>query len=77
LLRLACNACIGLGLPGTLPGTLWPVLRLDYGLPAAGLGMLLPATALGTIAASLLAGRAIQRLGLGRWAGRRRRRSPR
>jgi fucose permease len=65
LLLLAYVAFVGLGLPDPLPGALWPVLRVDYGLPAAWLGMLLLATSLGTMAASVLAGRFIQHLGLG------------
>ncbi|RAI58931.1 MFS transporter [Roseicella frigidaeris] len=65
LLALAYIAFIGLGLPDPLPGTLWPVLRLDYGRPEAALGLLLLAVSGGTMAASLLAGRAIARLGIG------------
>ncbi|MCO6415118.1 MFS transporter [Siccirubricoccus sp. KC 17139] len=65
LLLLAYLAFIGLGLPDTLPGTLWPVLRADYGAPQAALGLLLAATATGTFTASLLAGQLIAALGIG------------
>lgn len=65
LLLIAYLAFIGLGLPDPLPGTLWPVLRLDYGLPTEGLGLVLAGTASGYIAASLLAGRAMQAWGIG------------
>ncbi|NOG74093.1 sugar MFS transporter [Roseicella sp. DB1501] len=65
LLVLAYIAFIGLGLPDPLPGTLWPVLRLDYGRPEAALGLLLLAVSGGTMAASLLAGRAMAAFGTG------------
>ncbi|MCB4822900.1 MFS transporter [Roseicella aerolata] len=65
LLVFAYIAFIGLGLPDPLPGTLWPVLRPDYGQPAAALGALLLAVSAGTMAASILAGRAIATLGTG------------
>jgi fucose permease len=65
LLVLAYIAFIGLGLPDPLPGTLWPVLRPDYGRPEAALGLLLLAVSGGTMAASLLAGRAMAAFGTG------------
>src|SRR3954451_8396552 len=65
LLLLAYLAFIGLGLPDTLPGALWPVVRPDYRLPAAALGALLAATSAGTMVASLCAGRLIGALGIG------------
>ncbi|WP_149541295.1 MFS transporter [Siccirubricoccus phaeus] len=65
LLLLAYLAFIGLGLPDTMPGALWPVLRADYAAPHAALGLLLAATSTGTFTASLLAGRLIAALGIG------------
>lgn len=65
LLAFAYVAFIGLGLPDPLPGTLWPVLRPDYGQPVAALGALLLAVSAGTMAASILSGRAIAAFGTG------------
>ncbi|TDH64297.1 MFS transporter [Dankookia rubra] len=65
LLAFAYVAFIGLGLPDPLPGTLWPVLRLDYGQPVAALGALLLAVSAGTMVASILSGRAIAAFGTG------------
>ncbi|MFC7477006.1 MFS transporter [Dankookia sp. GCM10030260] len=65
LLVFAYIAFIGLGLPDPLPGTLWPVLRPDYGRPVAALGALLLAVSAGTMAASILSGRAIAAFGTG------------
>jgi fucose permease len=65
LLALAYLAFIGLGLPDPLPGTLWPEVGPDYGLPNAALGLVLAGLAAGYIVAGLLAGRAIAAIGVG------------
>ncbi len=65
LLAFAYLAFIGLGLPDPLPGTLWPELRPEFGLNNAALGLSLAGLSLGYITAGLLAGRAIEALGLG------------
>jgi fucose permease len=65
LLALAFLAFIGLGLPDPLPGALWPELRPHYGLPHAALGLALAAMAAGYMMASILAGHAMLRLGIG------------
>ncbi|MFZ4410756.1 MAG: MFS transporter, partial [Paracraurococcus sp.] len=65
LLAFAYIAFIGLGLPDPLPGTLWPGLRGAYGQPVAALGALLLAVSAGTMAASILSGRAIAAFGTG------------
>jgi fucose permease len=65
LLALAYLAFIGLGLPDPLPGTLWPEVGPAYGLPNAGLGLLLAGLSVGYILAGLLAGRIIGALGIG------------
>ena len=65
LLALAYLAFIGLGLPDPLPGTLWPEVAPDYGLPNAALGLVLAGLAVGYIAAGLLAGRIIAAIGVG------------
>lgn len=65
LLALAFLAFVGLGLPDPLPGALWPALRPHYGLPQAALGLILAAMASGYLVASIMAGRAMLRLGVG------------
>src|SRR3954470_19451608 len=65
LLAFAYIAFVGLGLPDPLPGTLWPVLRPDYGQPVAALGALLLAVSAGTMAASILSAGAIAAFGTG------------
>ncbi|MDO9707055.1 MFS transporter [Paracraurococcus lichenis] len=65
LLAFAYIAFIGLGLPDPLPGTLWPAMHAAYGLPVGALGALLLAVSAGTMAASILAGRAIAAFGTG------------
>jgi fucose permease len=64
LLILAFLAFIGLGLPASLPGTVWPELRPHFDVPHAALGLLLAARAAGHLAAAILAGRALQWLGI-------------
>ncbi len=65
LLALAFLAFIGLGLPDPLPGSLWPELRPFYGVPNAGLGLVLAGLAVGYVTAGLTAGWLIARLGIG------------
>jgi fucose permease len=65
VLAIAYLAFIGLGLPDPLPGTLWPAVRVFYGLPVAALGMVLAVATCGSFAASMLAGRAVAALGVG------------
>ena len=65
LLLLAFLAFIGLGLPDPLPGSLWPETRPHYGVPNAGLGLVLAGVAFGYVAAGLLTGRLVAWLGLG------------
>jgi fucose permease len=64
LLVLAFLAFTGLGLPASLPGTLWPELRPHYAVPHAALGLVLAARAAGHLAASVLTGRALQAMGM-------------
>ncbi|WP_137180655.1 sugar MFS transporter [Roseomonas sp. AR75] len=65
LLALAYLAFVGLGLPDPLPGALWPEVAPAYGLPNAGLGLVLAGLSAGYILAGLLAGRIIGVLGIG------------
>lgn len=65
LLALAFLAFIGLGLPDPMPGSLWPALRPFYGVPNAGLGVILAANAGGYVLAGLFAARLSAALGIG------------
>ncbi|WP_224250157.1 MFS transporter [Hyalangium gracile] len=65
LLALAYLAFISLGLPDALFGVAWPSLRDDFGLSQALLGVPLAVTAISYFISGMLAGRMIQRLGIG------------
>lgn len=65
LLAFAYIAYVALGLPDGMPGALWPWLRADYGQAPGALGWLLLTTSAGTMAAGLLAGRAMAWIGTG------------
>ena len=65
LLALAFLAFIGLGLPDPLPGSLWPALRPHYGVPNAGLGLVLAGVAAGYVVAGLATARLVGAIGFG------------
>jgi fucose permease len=65
LLALAFLAFIGLGLPDPMPGSLWPELRPFYGVPNAGLGLILAVTAGGYVLAGIFTARLIDAFGIG------------
>ena len=54
LLVLIYLAFISLGLPDGVLGSVWPVMRLELGLPLASAGLLGAAGSLGTVASALL-----------------------
>ncbi|OWA37570.1 MFS transporter [Saccharibacillus sp. O16] len=58
-------AFISLGLPDSLLGSAWPVMRPDLGAPLESAGMLAMIVAAGTILSSLASGRLIAKLGTG------------
>ncbi|NGZ74724.1 MFS transporter [Saccharibacillus alkalitolerans] len=58
-------AFISLGLPDSLLGSAWPVMRPDLGAPLEAAGMLAMIVAGGTIVSSLASGRLIAKLGTG------------
>ncbi|WP_026293701.1 MFS transporter [Saccharibacillus kuerlensis] len=58
-------AFISLGLPDSLLGAAWPVMRPDLGAPLEAAGMLAMIVAGGTIVSSLASGRLIDKLGTG------------
>jgi len=66
LLAFAFLAFIGLGLPDPMPGSLWPELRPFYGVPNAGLGLILAVTAGGYVLAGLFTAQLMQAFGIGR-----------
>jgi fucose permease len=59
-------AFISLGLPDSLLGAAWPVMRTDLGASLGTAGILSMAVAGGTIVSSMLSGRIIPKLGTGK-----------
>jgi fucose permease len=66
LLLLAYLAFVSLGLPDALLGVAWPSLRDEFGLGQALLGLPLAIAAIAYFCSGLLAGRLMQRVGIGR-----------
>lgn len=58
-------AFISLGLPDSLLGAAWPVMRPDFGAPLDTAGMLFMIVAAGTIVSSLASGAVLKRFGTG------------
>ena len=66
LLSLIYIAFISLGLPDSLLGSAWPVMRLQLGAPLPVAGLISMIISGGTIASSLMSERVTKRLGTGR-----------
>src|SRR3712207_1307685 len=66
LLGLAYLGFVSLGLPDAVLGVAWPSVREAFALPQSGLGVILIALAAGFFVSSTLAGRLVQRLGVGK-----------
>jgi len=66
LLALSYLAFISLGLPDTVIGVAWPSIRDSFGLSQAGMGAVLTTGVAGYVVSSILAGRIVVRLGVGR-----------
>jgi hypothetical protein len=64
-LLLACLAYLGIALPGSTLGLLWPSMRLSLGQPVGALGVLLVPGIAASVVSSAVAGRL--RLSAGRW----------
>ncbi|GHV75410.1 MFS transporter [Spirochaetia bacterium] len=56
---------ISLGLPDSILGSAWPVMRLDFDVPLHFAGLVSAAITLGTVVSSLYSSRAVRRLGTG------------
>ena len=65
LLAIIYMAFISLGLPDSLLGSAWPVMRLDFGAELSFAGVISMIIAGGTIVSSLLSERMTRRLGAG------------
>jgi fucose permease len=65
LLVIAYLGFISLGLPDSILGVVWPSVYPHFGLTADYLGVVLAATVSGYLISSILAGRALQLLGVG------------
>ncbi|MFC4104160.1 MFS transporter [Paenibacillus xanthanilyticus] len=59
-------AFISLGLPDSLLGTAWPVMRRELEAPLGAAGLVFMTIAAGTIVSSLLSGRVLNRFGTGK-----------
>lgn len=65
LLAIIYLAFISLGLPDSLLGSAWPIMRLELGAPISYAGIISMIIALGTIISSLMSSRVIRKLGTG------------
>lgn len=65
LLAVIYLAFISLGLPDSLLGSAWPVMREELGVALSSAGIITMIIAGGTIVSSLFSGRVIQKLGTG------------
>ena len=65
LLAITYLAFISLGLPDSLLGSAWPVMRLELGAPISYAGIISMIIAIGTIISSLLSSRMIRKFGPG------------
>ena len=65
LLAIIYTAFISLGLPDSLLGSAWPVMRLQFGAPLSFAGVISMIIAGGTIVSSLLSDRMTRKLGAG------------
>ncbi len=65
LLLVIYLAFISLGLPDSLLGAAWPVIRPDLEAPLGMAGLLSMTVTVGTIASSLLSGAVVRRFGTG------------
>lgn len=65
LLAIIYLAFISLGLPDSLLGSAWPVMRLELGAPVSYAGIVSMIIAMGTIISSLFSSRVIRKFGPG------------
>lgn len=65
LLAIIYLSFISLGLPDSLLGSAWPVMRLEFGASLSFAGVVSMIISGGTIVSSLLSDRMTQRLGAG------------
>jgi fucose permease len=65
LLCIIYLAFISLGLPDSILGSAWPVMRLDFDVPLHFAGLVSAAVTMGTVASSLFSNRVVRRLGTG------------
>lgn len=66
LLLVIYMAFISLGLPDSMLGAAWPLMRNELGLPLEGAGLVSLFVTVGTIISSLLTGRLVRKLGTGK-----------
>lgn len=66
LLSVIYLAFISLGLPDTVLGVAWPVMRMDLGLPLEAAGIFIMVTTIGTALSSFASGKILDRIGTGK-----------
>lgn len=66
LVVLACLAFFSFALPDSMLGVAWPSMRLDFGQPISAAGLVPPVGVAATLTSTVLAGRLVTRLGVGR-----------
>lgn len=66
ILVLSYLAFISIGFPDAVLGVAWPSIRTTFELPATGLSFILFSSAAGYIFSGLIAGKILERLGVGR-----------
>ena len=76
LLIVIYVAFVALGLPDTILGAAWPLMRLDLAAPLSAAGILSIIVSIGTIIASLITPRLIRFFGTGKLVCRRSRNAP-
>ncbi|MBV9095313.1 MAG: MFS transporter [Streptosporangiaceae bacterium] len=61
---LSLGSFVALGLPDGMLGTAWPSMRVSFGAPVGGLGLILLIATAGSVTVTAFAGALIQRLGV-------------
>ena len=66
LVVLACLAFFSFAMPDTMLGVAWPSMRTDFGQPISAAGLVPPVGVAAVLVSTVLAGRLVTRLGVGR-----------
>ncbi|HWV22991.1 MAG TPA: MFS transporter [Thermomicrobiales bacterium] len=66
LMLITFLAFVSIGFPDAVLGVAWPLMRITFDRPISSLGFILVASGAGYFASGVFAGRALERLGVGR-----------